>query len=125
MLPHTTTTQDNQKPRERRTHTPIEQDKIKSVQFLSNATLYNQIVEIANQRRRSMSNTIRLLLYTGLKEWKLQVLAGRTKKKDIEADYQKRLAEAELLAAQRQQKKNKKGGAVAAVTPVLFGDDDT
>lgn len=69
---------------------------------------------------RALTITTRQLLYMGIKEWELNQLAGRTKKKDIEADYQKRLAEAELLAAQRQQKKNKKGGAVAAVTPVLW-----
>lgn len=102
-------------------------DKAKRLYLICAPYLYNKIWDISMSigRGRAMTATARQLLYMGIREWELNQLAGRIKKKDVEADYQRRLAEAQALAAQRERRKQARNKGVDAVvpaaTPALFG----
>lgn len=103
-------------------------DKPKDVRIRCSPKLFNAIFDTAATAGRNgwpMTTMTRMLIRMGLKEYELNKIAGR-KKKDIEADYNRRLAEAQALAAQREARKRSKGktDTIQAVTPILFGGED-
>jgi hypothetical protein len=88
--------------------------------FAASPALAKKIVDISTKRFRSMSSTIRMLLYLGIEEYELAELSGNPTKAKREQELCLRRARAEADAAQRERRK--RGENSPALTPVLFGD---
>jgi len=93
---------------------------VRTFTFLTNPNLFNQIVDISNTRRRSLSSTVRMLLYLGLREWEICQIAGHTHKKYLDSEYHRRLLEAQAIAKRREEKD---GESAMPATAYLYGLD--